>query len=152
MAVTPKTLKISAIWLIVLMMLTFIMPPGLHIDFCFGEEGHFDISLHLCPDEASSLKTIKSESLFNHSIHEDCTNHISDCNPICELLCRDGGVRIINPSVKKQILHLNRLKHSISKDVLNLCSTFSDKTSFLVSDRNIPPFHLSHLNTIVLLN
>lgn len=152
MIITPKNVQISAMLLIVLMIVTFITPPGLHIDFCFNEDGHFDISLHLCPEDASKPKTIKSEGFFKQSEHEDCTDVISDCNPVCDLLYPDGGARIINTPHNKQTLQMNQFKPGLTQEVADLSSTFSYENAFFIRYRKFPPSHLSDLNTVVLLN
>ena len=79
MCKTTTARKAQAVLAIFLMVIAYGLPSGLHLKFCVGEDGHWDISVIAC---ASDQQTPDSSPPKTDPIghHRGCTDFSTDCN------------------------------------------------------------------------
>ncbi len=71
--------KILSVLAMVLMVMAYGLPTGLHFKFCVGEDGHWDISVVAC---ASDEQTPVSNSSYTDPTdhHGECTDYTTACH------------------------------------------------------------------------
>ncbi len=91
--------KIFVVLAIFLMVATYVLPSGLHLQFCIGEDGHWDISAVACASEqASPVSRHSHESPTDH--HGKCTDFTTACDekeicrPVSTLFSRNPSSKI----------------------------------------------------------
>lgn len=88
-----------ALLFILLLGAAIAVPPGLHLEFCFGEGSHFDISLDTCHDLPSSTLLAQGECAFEHEHHGECRDLAVACDPFAEFLGPDRDVSLFRTKV-----------------------------------------------------
>lgn len=90
--------KIFVALAIILMVMAYSLPSGLHFKFCIGEDGHWDITPVACvPDQQTP---VSNHSNANHTDHHGkCTDFTTACDE--KEICRPTSVLFSrNPSTK----------------------------------------------------
>lgn len=138
---------LTGMLLIVLMGVTFALPSGMHLQFCFGDDGHFDVGLNSCPDAPLPVRHDSTLSLQTH--------HDSDCLDFT-VVC-DSSEKLVRQSEKFSQLK-TKIKHIPSQASGFIAGAFSARapllrhpTSSLFAHQSSPSLPLASLRTIVLL-
>ncbi len=100
---TKKRFQIS--FLIILMVMTYGIPAGFHLNFCNGEEGHWDIVVANCIDTAKfsgHAEKINSSPVVKDCCSSDCCSNFSDCNS--EINCYPALLLTRQPSASSSSL------------------------------------------------
>ena len=63
----------------ILMATTFGSPSGLHLNFCFGEDGHWDITVVPCPSDQQTLISRHSDA-HTTGHQEKCIDFTTACD------------------------------------------------------------------------
>lgn len=143
-----KTSQAIAILIILLMGVSLAVPPGLHFELCFGEGGHFDVSLDSCHDVPSSQGLVQCASEVDEIHHGECSDLAVACDSFEKFLRPDGKVGLL-----KTIIITKTLPAAVF-----LAGAFiapqppsGNYSFFRLSRHTLPPSHLESLRTVVLL-
>jgi len=129
--------------LIILMTAFYMQPLGVHIELCFGEDGHFDFMPVPC--------NVNEQLPFEDHADDDSEDHHGNCTDI-KLFC-DGNLScILNSSLLISNSTPNDLQNIPVLEVANITTQTTDngfQYNGFVSERcnYIPPF----LNSTILL-
>ncbi len=92
--------KVLVVLAIILMVATYAPPSGLHLKFCIGEDGHWDISAVACASEQQT--PISKHSHANPTDHHgECTDFTTACDekeickPTSALFSRNPSSKIL---------------------------------------------------------
>ena len=90
--------KILVVLAMILMATAYGLPSGLHLNFCIGEDGHWDITVVACaPDQQSPVSKHSNANPTDH--HGKCTDFTTACDE--KKICRTTSVLFPrNPSSK----------------------------------------------------
>lgn len=143
----PKTNQlITGVLLILLMSVTLAIPSGSHLQFCFGDNGHFDVALNSCHDVPSPQQQSTSLSALTH--HGECL----DLTVVC-----DSSERFVRHS-DHFVIHKTKTTNVPPQTSGLLASAFfalptlsRNRISLFLSPQTSPSLHLASLRTIVLL-
>ncbi len=67
--------------LLLLVGLTLVLPSGLHLEFCLGGDGHFEISLDECTHGGGLPAGVEKKLNPVSSQHADCRDLVLACGP-----------------------------------------------------------------------
>lgn len=71
--------KAQVVLCIFLMVMAYGLPSGLHLKFCVGEDGHWDMSVIACVTDQQTPDSMPPKTdPFDH--HRDCTDFSTACN------------------------------------------------------------------------
>lgn len=127
----------------VLLAALYVQPFGIHLKFCFGEDGHFDISTIAC--QSNQQLPIKNHSASNpDNHHEKCTDFTSTCND--EVSCKPDYCLISSNSTIKNAQITPAL---IFSNVLPQPSNNEFQSLGFVSERC--DYHPPFLSSVILL-
>lgn len=143
-----KTSQAVAILIILLMSVSLAVPPGLHFELCFGEGGHFDVSLDSCYDVPSSQRFVQCVSGVDQIHHGECSDLAIACDSFEEFLNPAGKVglretKIVNDTLPATVF--------LAGAFITPQPTSGNFSSFRLSRHTLPPSHLDSLRTVVLL-
>jgi hypothetical protein len=120
---------------------------GLHLSFCFGEDEHFDLSAVSCAVPQQAQETVLSDQTH----HENCLDVHLPCGGQKQLAVSDAKPAPSNSA--------NRKKNSSSPPAF--CAGAASwsihsppaarRIAFSAPVPSLPPFHLSFLQTVVLI-
>ena len=136
------TRKIPIILTIVLTFMSYGLPSGFHLRFCFGEDGHWDVAAVVC--------TSNQQDVIPKSLDTDPSGHHMECHDV-STGCNAKSVCPSNPSF---------LNHKTSQKVLQLTSVseasgimdFSPPKTCGFSSSSEPSFFIpSYMQTMVFL-
>ena len=134
--------KIPIVLTMVLTFMAYGLTFGLHLQFCFGEDGHWDIATVVCKSDQQDTVPKSSDA--------DPTDHHGECHDV-STACNESGFCTSNPVL---------LNQKISQKVLQLTSVSAasynvalpaDKSSAFPSSSEPSFSRLSCLRTVVLL-
>jgi hypothetical protein len=135
--------------LVLLMSTMLVLPPGMDLELCFGNDGHVDFSLNSCQDGASSKAPAKERSPLYDTIHnDDCLHTALVCSTTQELIRTDGKVHVHRSELKKDTSKAPLL---FSKSLADSAGTHLDSSVYSIPDEDFPSHHLVSIRTIVLL-
>lgn len=102
MTATRKIYPTIAIILALLMSFGYAIPQGLHLEFCFGTDGHFDIALDSCTPqdsrETSHETSFRSTTTSLNTHHGTCLD-ISSHSPD-EIIYTGSAIQIPETPIK----------------------------------------------------
>lgn len=86
-----KTTQAVTLLLVLLMSTMLVLPPGMDLEFCFGKDGHFDVSLNGCEDGASpKIPEREWPSAYDASHHDDCLDVAVACSATQQIINSHG--------------------------------------------------------------
>lgn len=131
--------------LIALMSAIFMFPPGVHLELCFGGDGHFDMAMDACLSDAVPQQHAAVERVRHH--HDDCLDIVIGCGPSTQLLrlLEDNDI----PTAKSQRERLQP-PDSLVRNFFPP-SIIARSTSDRCHHRRVPPAQLAAIRTVVLL-
>lgn len=138
---------LSVMVLILLMSTTTALPSGVHLEFCFGSDGHFDLQTDDClPDNMAGQ--IRDEAFADHAHHEDCLDVAVGCTFSEHLYRSTATIGTFKNKSNNPPLWVKKYypTESLHKPVQN-----SIRTIHLNNGGVSLQSHLVSLNTIVLL-
>ena len=148
-----RWMHITRIFLAVLLILQMsaasALPAGLHLNLCFGSDGHIDIA----PDDCSSHPVLSHQwanvDLNDDDHHDDCLDVAFGCVSLDRLVSSVEKIRVTqakNSNDDSQPITGNYF-HAFSHPSIQPVSRSSSPPNF----GNLPPSHIVSLRTIVLL-
>jgi hypothetical protein len=148
MIVRHKTRIKFTILFILLVGMAFVVPPGMHLEFCVGESGHFDVSLDSCRDVPAEQGLVQCGSTIGQIHHGECLDYAVACDSFEEFLSPDRKLELPTIAINKDI----------SSAPVFLAGAFAvspptkgNFSFFRLSRHTLPPSHLDSLRTVVLL-
>ena len=143
-----KTSQLLAIVLILLMGAALAVPPGLHLELCFGEGSHFEISLDSCHDAPLSQKLVQCDSVLKETHPGECLDLAVACDSFQEFLSPD----------RKVGWHKTKINKDPPPATVLFAGAFSsprpisgDRSSFRPTRQAFPSPHIISLRTVLLL-
>jgi len=134
--------KIPIVLTMVLTFMAYGLTFGLHLQFCFGEDGHWDIATVVCKSDQQAAVP-KSSTADPADLHGECHDVSTACNE--SFFCTSTPV-LLNQKISQKVLQLT----SVSEAAGNVALP-ADKFS-IFSSSSEPSFpRMSYLRTVVLL-
>ena len=141
-----KTKKIYFLYIItIIFSVYYLLPAGIHIKVCFGDDGHFDISTEICPSNQKLPLTTDSHSKPEKH-HENCTDYNASCND--NLFCR-AETYILSPDFTSIIKDVHIITAVTNPDVLAQTSINRLPSKGFISNRC--NYHPPYLSSVILL-
>lgn len=134
--------KIPIVLTMVLTFMSYGLTFGLHLQFCFGEDGHWDIATVVCKsDQQDAVPKSSDADPIGH--HGECHDVSTACNE--SSFCTSDPV-LLNQKISQKVLQLTAVSGASGNVALP-----ADKSSAFPSssEPSFPP--LSYLRTVVLL-
>ncbi len=136
--------RIHISFLIILTVMTYVIPSGFHLDFCNGEEGHWEIVAANCIDTgkfSGHVEKTNSSPLVRDCCSADCCTGFSDCNS--EINCYPALLLTPQPSVSAGLLSsIHSVATSLVADIITV--------RLLTPHPDIPLGKLTVLRTIII--
>ena len=134
--------KIPIVLTMVLTFMAYGLTSGFHLQFCFGEDGHWDINTVVCKsDQQTAVPKSSTADPTDH--HRECHDFSTACNE--SFLCTSSPA-LLNPKISQKVLQLTSVPEASGNVALP-----ADKPS-AVPFPSEPSFsRLSYLRTVVLL-
>jgi hypothetical protein len=86
-----KTAQAVTVLLMLLMSIILVLPSGMHLELCFGNDGHVDFSLSGCADGATSKIPASGRlPVYDTAHHDDCLPMAVACGTAQELIRANG--------------------------------------------------------------
>jgi hypothetical protein len=144
-----KTTQTVTVLLVLLMSTMLVLPPGMDIELCFGEDGHFDFSLNSCQDGIS----LESPSRENSSVcdpagHGECLNVTVICGTAQELIRTDGKSDSYKSDPKKDP---SQTPLFFSESLADFAGPYLDPNVYPIPFEDFLSPHLVSLRTVILL-
>lgn len=143
-----KTSQILAIVLILLMGAALAVPPGLHLELCFGEGSHFEISLDSCHDAPLSQQLVQCDSVLKETHPGECLDLAVACDSFQEFLSPDRKVGLHKTKINKDPPPATAIFAGAFSTPQPASGNYSP---FRLARQAFPPSHLVSLRTVVLL-
>lgn len=135
--------------LVLLISTMLVLPQGVDLELCLGNEGHIDFSLNDCQDDASQMIPARERlQIYDTAHHDECIDVTIACNTGQRLTRTDG----ISGSLKST-LKQNHCKASIFRSEYLDDSVGANLTPniYPVLLDDFPSPQLDSLRTVVLL-
>ncbi|MFP3982783.1 MAG: hypothetical protein ACLFV2_03735 [Desulfurivibrionaceae bacterium] len=143
-----KTSHTLAVMLLILLMsATTALPAGVHLEFCFGSDGHFDLKTETClPTMAGGQ--VRDEAIADHAHHEDCLDVAVGCTSSEHLFRSTATISALKDKINNPPLWIRKYYPT---EFLYKPVQASIRTTHLNNGGVSPQPHLVSLHTIVLL-
>lgn len=145
----PKKIQALTVLLVLFMGMSLILPPGMDLELCFGNDGHIGLSLNGHQDDTLPCNPSKEQKLLYETAYPDNCQHVA-------LLC--GTEQKLNSRDIKTDLSKYELKQDPSKAPILFSNTFVSSSGtnpnsnpYPVFFEDFPSLHLISLRTVVLL-
>jgi hypothetical protein len=151
MSVLRKTTQAVTLLLVLLMSTMLVLPPGMDLEFCFGKDGHIDVSLNGCEDGASpKIPAREWPSAYDAPHHGDCLDVAVACSATQQIIRSDGKSDSFShkSAPKKDPSGTTFLP---SEFLAASAGAFSGADIYPVSPEDVSSSHLVFLRTVVLL-
>ena len=126
------------------------LPAGIHLNLCFGSDGHFDISPDLCTVSPLTPPFPQSDTgIFSEAPHGDCLDVEIGCVSSDEQHPPIAKVCPAKTKAQRNNSPLATKNHTLSFSHQTFQSSI--RTPSHLNDGPVPPSHLISLRTIVLL-
>ena len=135
-------LKIPIVLTMVLTFMAYGLTFGLHLQFCFGEDGHWDIETVVCKSDQQAAVP-KSSTVDPADHHGECHDVSTACNE--SGFCTSNPV-LLSQKISQKILQLTAVSAASGNVALPADKSYAFPFS---SEPSFPP--LSCLRTVVLL-
>lgn len=146
-----KTTQAVTLLLVLLMSTMLVLPPGMDLEFCFGKDGHIDVSLNGCQD-GGSLRIPDREwlSAYDTSHHGDCLDVAVACSATQQILRSEGKPNSFSHKAtpKKGPSGTFFLPSAL---LAASAGAFFGPDAYPVSPEDVSSYHLVFLRTVVLL-
>lgn len=151
MAVLQKTTQAVTLLLVLLMSTMLVLPPGMDLVFCFGKDGHFDVSLNGCEDGASpKIPASEWPSVDDASHHGNCLDVAVACSATQQIVRSDGKTdSFSHKSTPKK--DPSDPPFIPSEFLTASAGAFPGTDLYPVSPEDVSSSHLVFLRTVVLL-
>ena len=134
--------KIPIVLTMVLTFMAYGLTFGLHLKFCFGEDGHWDIAPIVCKsDQQASVPKSSKANPPDH--HGECHDVSTACNE--SGFCTFSPL-LLNQKISQKVLHLASVSEASGK-----VKVPADKSSVFPSSSEPSFFRSFYLRTVVLL-
>lgn len=143
-----RTSQLLALVLILLMGTAIAVPPGLHLEFCFGEGDHFEISLDSCHDVPLLQQIVQCASVFDQDHHGECLDLAVACDSSQEFLSPDRKVGLHKTKINKDPPPATTIFAGAFSSPQPASGNYSP---LRLARRAFPPSHLVSLRTVILL-
>lgn len=144
-----KSKLITGALLILLMSATFALPSGMHLQFCFGDDGHFDIALNSCPDVPKPQPQQHEMALAVQNHHDGgCLDVTFVCDFSEKLVRHAEKIGLLKTKIKNISLPASGL---VASGLFANPTLSGPRASSFLAPQTSPSFHLASLRTIVLL-
>ena len=127
----------------ILLAVFYILPGGIHLSLCFGEDGHFDISAEVCNSHHKSSIEIDSRYTAEEH-HGNCRDIQLSCDNKVSFSLSSSRVSPRPRVIDHQITYIFNPADNITHTSLRECS--SDR---FISERC--NYHPPFLNSVILL-
>ena len=130
---------------VILFLLCCLLPSGIHLKLCFGEDGHFDFSAKICASK-QPLPPVTDSHPQPEDHHGDCSDFTLSCgnNPACRadsfLLPANSSSLFKNFDILNSILYSGVLPQEPVK---------SYRSEVFISEKC--NYHPPHLSSVILL-
>ena len=139
---------LTGVMLVLMMSVTLALPSGVHLELCFGDDGHFDLAPDSCLDKSflPSPQQIIDPSGQEH--HIDCLDIAVACNSFIQFIRsadNDGAFKTINQKAPPSAAGSFSVSFFPRFDQPKLLA------SLPAYHQSILPSHLTVLRTVILL-
>lgn len=144
------TLAVTVL-LVLLMSTMLILPPGMDLEICFGQDGRIDFSLNGCQDGASPMVPARERPAFYDTAHYgECLDVVVACSATQQIIRSDWkSDTYSDKSTPKK--DPSKTPFLFSELLSDSAGAYLDPNLYPTSFRDFPSPHLVSLRTVVLL-
>lgn len=151
MAVLRKTTQAVTLLLVLLMGTMLALPAGMDLEFCFGKDGHVDVSLKGCEDgNFPQIPAIEWPSADDESPHLDCLHVAAACGATQQIIHSAGKLDSFSHK-SAPTKDPSGTPFSPSEFLSASADAFPGADTYSVSPEDVSSSHLIFLRTVVLL-
>lgn len=149
MTFLQKTTQTITVLFVLMMSVMLALPTGMDLKFCFGSNGHIDLSLNNCQDDVPSKCSTKERlSIYNTGHHGECRDVAVACNIAQEFIRTHGKSGSLKSEQKNDT---SKISLFFSELLTGFSEPYIDPNAYPTAFKNFPSAHLLSLCTIVIL-
>lgn len=149
MTYLQKTTQAIAVFILLLMNTTLVIPTGLDLELCLGKDGHIDVSLNNCQVGASPKNPTRQQPLTYTPTHHDNCHHIAlVCGNPKEAIYTDGKTACQQYALNKAT---SMLPFILRESLAGSANMYLSSNVFFIPFEPLPSPHIAFHRTVFLL-